>query len=371
MDGKGDSEAKPKKKGLELSLAQVAGSALAAVVAALLAGKLGVYGTVLGAGVVSVVATSGGTIFQHLFRRTGEQLREATTQAAQPKLRQVPVRDAGRAVRRLQDGHPDTVGTQLLPQAGQGHGVDATQVLRGAGPLDATQALPVEDATQLLHGAGHAPGQNAPYAGAYGSPHAGPYGEQHNAGFSDEYTSGATQGTRLRGWKRPALAAAAVFALAMGTITVVELASGKSWSGGDAPTVTQLVSGGGGKSDDKQDKKPSHTPTPGQSQDGGREHGQGGTGGATPDPDASHQGGGGKQSPDPSASPGTGGTTGGSSPGPKPNPSNPTPTPDGGKGGTDGKSNGGTTSGQGSSSGQGDPKLPQGQNAGAAGAGAS
>ncbi|MCC3767489.1 hypothetical protein [Streptomyces sp. UNOC14_S4] len=368
MDGKGDSEAKPKKKGLELSLAQVAGSALAAVVAALLAGKLGVYGTVLGAGVVSVVATSGGTIFQHLFRRTGEQLREATTQAAKPKLRQVPVRDAGRAVRRLQDGHPDTVGTQLLPQAGQGHGADATQVLRGAGPLDATQALPAEDATQLLHGAGHAPGQSAPYAGAYGAPHAGPYGDQHNVGFSAEYTPGETQGTRLRGWKRPVLAAAAVFALAMGTVTAVEMfVLGGTSNGEKGTSVSQIFTGGGGKSDDKQDKKPSHTPTPGQSQDGGREHGQGGTGGATPDPDASHQGGGGKQSPDPSTSPGTGGTTGG--PSPKPNPSNPVvPTPDGGKGGTStGQGNGGTTSGQGSSGGQGDSKPPQGQNAAAAG----
>ena len=30
------------------------------------------YGTIIGAGVVSVVATTGGSIFQHLFRRTGD-----------------------------------------------------------------------------------------------------------------------------------------------------------------------------------------------------------------------------------------------------------------------------------------------------------
>ena len=36
----------------------------------------GVYGTILGAGVVSVVATCGGSVFQHFFRRTGEQIRE-------------------------------------------------------------------------------------------------------------------------------------------------------------------------------------------------------------------------------------------------------------------------------------------------------
>ncbi|MER5929335.1 hypothetical protein [Streptomyces sp. NPDC002054] len=75
------------KKKLDLSVTQIAGTSLATVAAALLASKLGVYGTILGAGVVSVVATAGGPVIQHLFRRTGDQLREA----AAPKGRQVPV----------------------------------------------------------------------------------------------------------------------------------------------------------------------------------------------------------------------------------------------------------------------------------------
>ncbi|MFJ3933705.1 MULTISPECIES: hypothetical protein [unclassified Streptomyces] len=62
---------------IELSVPQVAGSALAAVAAAVLASRLGVYGTIVGAGVVSIVATCGGPLFQHLFSRTGEQLRVA------------------------------------------------------------------------------------------------------------------------------------------------------------------------------------------------------------------------------------------------------------------------------------------------------
>ncbi|WP_225827038.1 hypothetical protein [Streptomyces naphthomycinicus] len=64
------------RKRIDLSVPQVAGSALAAVVAAKMASYFGVYGTILGAGVVSVVATCGGTLFQHFFRRTGEQFRE-------------------------------------------------------------------------------------------------------------------------------------------------------------------------------------------------------------------------------------------------------------------------------------------------------
>ncbi|MFJ4928233.1 hypothetical protein [Streptomyces sp. NPDC088736] len=77
------------RKRLELSLPQVAGSAVAAVVAAKLASYFGVYGTILGAGLVSIVATCGGTVFQHFFKRTGEQLRDVTVQA-KPAARQTP-----------------------------------------------------------------------------------------------------------------------------------------------------------------------------------------------------------------------------------------------------------------------------------------
>ncbi|MFC1419814.1 hypothetical protein [Streptacidiphilus cavernicola] len=65
----------PDRRALDLSLVQVAASALATVVAAILASELGVYGTIAGAAVVSIVATTGGAVFQHLFRRTGEGIR--------------------------------------------------------------------------------------------------------------------------------------------------------------------------------------------------------------------------------------------------------------------------------------------------------
>ncbi|MER6467965.1 hypothetical protein [Streptomyces collinus] len=80
------------RKRIDLSVPQVAGSALAAVVAAKLASYFGVYGTILGAGVVSVVATCGGTVFQHFFRRTGEQLREAKP-PVRPRRDGVPAPD--------------------------------------------------------------------------------------------------------------------------------------------------------------------------------------------------------------------------------------------------------------------------------------
>ncbi|MGW0678104.1 hypothetical protein [Streptomyces sp. NPDC002767] len=71
----------------------MAGSAVAAVVAAKLASYFGVYGTILGAGLVSVVATCGGTVFQHFFKRTGEQIRDVGVQAkpVRPGVRPTPV----------------------------------------------------------------------------------------------------------------------------------------------------------------------------------------------------------------------------------------------------------------------------------------
>lgn len=79
--GEPDVRGRAGRKRIDLSLPQVAGSALAAVVAAKLASSFGVYGTILGAGVVSAIATCGGTLFQHFFKRTGEQLRGASVTA--------------------------------------------------------------------------------------------------------------------------------------------------------------------------------------------------------------------------------------------------------------------------------------------------
>jgi len=87
MREKSDAEGDSKKKRVDLSVPQVAGSAVAAVVAAKLASYFGVYGTILGAGVVSAIATCGGTVFQHFLKRTGEQLRDVTVQV-KPKPQQ-------------------------------------------------------------------------------------------------------------------------------------------------------------------------------------------------------------------------------------------------------------------------------------------
>ncbi|MEU5775033.1 hypothetical protein ABZ819_17325 [Streptomyces venezuelae] len=281
---------------LDLSVPQVAGSAIAAVVAAKLASNLGVYGTILGAGVVSAIATCGGTVFQHFFRRTGEQIRDVTVQA-KPRARQVPVTAAAQVPETFRTSartsaypgalgatgpvtttwgrpeaaapgtdadatallptagdtdpsadpttvlpaagtapstvpsvpHPagDADATTLLPAAGAGADAERTQLL---GAVDATQALPQDDATRVLRTTGPAPAPAATTAFEPALP-------------SEEFTEGTTHRSQVRSWKRPLIAAAVVFGVAMAGITTYELVSGKDLSGGEGTTISNGVSG--------------------------------------------------------------------------------------------------------------------------------
>ncbi|MCX4984016.1 hypothetical protein [Streptomyces sp. NBC_00572] len=251
------------KRRIDLSVAQVSGSALAAVIAAKLASTLGVYGTILGAGVISVIATCGGPLFQHLFRRTGEQVRDATV-AAKPKARQVP----------------------LAP-----------------GPQD--------DRTLML-GTVRAPD---------------PYVEE----LDEEFGAATTHGTRVRGWKRPAIAAALVFGVTMGGITTYELVSGQDFSGTHGTTTFGSVVRGGGSSGQDgppaEDKDPS--PAPSGSADGTARPDDGAgspSTGGTPTPGEQDTGQNGTATPSPEPTP-SGSTDGEATPTPTPTPTAPTTEP--------------------------------------------
>ncbi|WP_078621926.1 hypothetical protein [Streptomyces sp. NRRL S-244] len=233
-DGAEGTEGAEKKK-LDLSVAQIAGSSLATVAAALLASKLGVYGTILGAGVVSVVATAGGPVIQHLFKRTGDQLRES----ARPRARQVP-----------------PPGGEMAPEG--------TLLLRAAAP-------------------------------------------------SEEFGAATVHGTRVRGWKRTAVASGAAFAIALGGLGAYEAFSGTAISQGGGT----IWSGGTHKVGNERPAGP------------GKESGTGGKGGATPEsgtspsPSAPHGG----RGPSPGPSPDPSSPAPSDSGGPAPSPSPPTPTP--------------------------------------------
>lgn len=219
-----------KPKRIDLNVPQVAGGAVAAVLAAKLASYFGVYGTILGAGVVSVVATCRGSLFQHFFTRTGEQIRGAP--AVAPR---------GAAAREA----------RIRPRPG-------------------------------------------------------------------EFSEATVHRARVRGWKRPVLAAAVVFGVTMAGITSYELLSGHALGGGRSTTVGDALTGGRNSAQDPGDSgKPGES---GASRDadepessaGSDSHSEG-DGGATADPSA-----GASRSGDASSSPGGGEGT--AEPGPTPTP---------------------------------------------------
>ncbi|MFE7352141.1 hypothetical protein ACFU8Q_02815 [Streptomyces sp. NPDC057543] len=303
MVQKPESDIEPKERRIDLSLPQVAGSALAAIAAAVAASQLGVYGTILGAGVMSVVATCGGSLFQHFFRRTGEQIREVTVQVKQPG-REVTVQTRGtsdpQGVRRSPAGTPDgamdaTTVMRAVDAATVRGGTDATTVLRNvADDPDRTRLLRPLDGTRLRDPVRPEPGE--------------------------EFSEASTHGTRIRGWKRSALGAAVVFAVTMAGITTFELVSGNDLSGGGGTTVGSVVRGERGAA--------SNDPAPSTGTDPGQERSPGQESGATPGTDSqggqsrSPDSGQGDRSPvDPTPSPTPSGNTGQTNPSPAATPS--------------------------------------------------
>ncbi|GAA0924399.1 hypothetical protein [Streptomyces rhizosphaericus] len=239
MHGKADSDGQHKSGRIELSAAHVAGSALAAVAAAVLASKLGVYGTILGAGVVSVVATAGGTLFQHLFRRTGEQIKEVRVQT--------------RPTGRRRYGGPAGPAAPA-EEAGPTEPVEPTEPAEPAGPTG--PAAPVASA-------------RTPAPGEYGEP--------------------TTHGARPRVRRRHAVGAGAVFVVAMSVITGIEMFSGGPVSNvwGENRTGTTVSDSVSGSSGAKSIPGPSRRDPSAPS----RSPGSSGGGGEAPSPDTSRGGG--------------------------------------------------------------------------------
>ncbi|MEU2084951.1 hypothetical protein ABZ569_24195 [Streptomyces albus] len=349
------------RKKLDLSLAQVLGSAVAAVVAAFAAGQLGVYGTFLGAGVVSLVATSGGAIFQHFFSKTGEQIKEVTLP---PKARRLPVGDPA-AGWKSDDGHHTAQAAhnaEALDGAPGTRGVHDSQATRlfpaatpegtAAGADDATRALRVDDVTRALRTDGKdtddatrmlrpqraatgAPGDDATRVLGTVKRPAGPAGPEAVPG-DGEFTEATTHGTRWRGWRRTLLPAAVVFVIAIGGITAYEAISGHTVSGGKGTSISDVFRSGSGSSGDSTPEQQPIDPEPGQSE----QHD-----GTTPSPgDSQPSTGPGDQGGEHRDQPGSGDSGGRSTPTPDPSGTQP-----GGAGGSqDGDGSGtGKTPGQG------------------------
>lgn len=81
QDEQDEQDRKPR---LNLTTTQVAASALAACCASVVASYLGVAGTVIGAAVGSVVATTGAAIWAHLFRTGGDKIKQTLLVNGEP-----------------------------------------------------------------------------------------------------------------------------------------------------------------------------------------------------------------------------------------------------------------------------------------------
>ena len=107
---------------LNLTTSQVAASALAACSASIVASYLGVAGTVIGAAVGSVIATTGAAIWGHLFRRGGDKIKQTLLVNGQ----QVEVEVDAQAVGGERDGAAGkSVGQAAGPVIGRHYGAEA------------------------------------------------------------------------------------------------------------------------------------------------------------------------------------------------------------------------------------------------------
>ena len=137
MGDKGELKDKQEKRPrLNLTTSQVAASALAACCASIVASYLGVAGTVIGAAVGSVIATTGAAIWAHLFRRGGDKIKQTLLVNGQ----QVEVDAEGQAA-----------GQPAGPLIGRHYGAEAdaaeTRLIAPGRPTTAELWLPSTSAT--------------------------------------------------------------------------------------------------------------------------------------------------------------------------------------------------------------------------------
>lgn len=242
------------RKSLDLSLIQVAASALAAVGAAILASSLGVAGTIIGAAVVSIGATCGSAVFQHVFRRTGEEIRSrvpAVVEAAQTPEEWTAGRRADAEAAFGQEGLTATAKFDPFDPGGA-----HTRMMAQVAPPPENESVTV-------------------YKG--GKP------------------------ARKRTWKFYALVSGLVFVLAMTPIVITEFATGQT-----VGTTVWGGTGGSGSSDGVDGGSPSQTASQGGS--GAATPSSGSTGTGSTDPSATPSNSASAGTPTPSASASAGST---------------------------------------------------------------
>jgi hypothetical protein len=194
--------AEPESRTLDLSLSQVLAGALAAVSSAVAASYFGVAGTLLGAAVGSVIGTVATAVYRHSLSRTGRKVREIVP------IQTIVLRPRSNGDGGLEETRRFAGGTEVPAHPASTTGTtdsSPTDLPEGTSVAAEGSAAPDEaGAPADAKSAGQLPGQ-------------------------PEETSAEEEGTS-RGWVRTAVLALAAFALALGVVTVVEIAAGRPLS---------------------------------------------------------------------------------------------------------------------------------------------
>lgn len=236
------------RKRVNLSMPQVVAGGVATLTAATAASYLGVYGTIFGAAVMSVISTAGTAVTQHWLERSGDKAKEAAARAGMT-LHGARAQGATRAAAQDDPGGA----------AGSGHGptgaADApTHAFGTDGDAETTRALPT------LGGADHADGADGTH-GADGADGA-------------DVPDGDDERTWWQRYRMAVIPAAVVFVGVMLVILVFELLTGRSLTDtvhGRSENSSPSLLGGVSQNHEPDDGVRS-TPTPGT-------EGQEGTGG--------------------------------------------------------------------------------------------
>ncbi len=246
-----DDEDAGQKRRIDLSMSQVAGGGLATLTAATAASYLGLYGTIIGAAIMSVLSTAGTATFAHFFQQGGDKAKN--------------IKDRARV------------------STGERGGAGATRQPSQAGPDEATET---ETETETLLG----PPEAAPVdARPEHEPEEAPARSFSTAGDQDATVALETGGDAghepagdrpswWRRWRWLLLPALVIFGLVMLVILAFEIFTGRSLTdtvrGGDVESSPTLL---GGQSQQQQEQ-------PADDPGSGSEEGEGGRDNAPQDP---------------------------------------------------------------------------------------
>ncbi|GGT66893.1 hypothetical protein GCM10010177_25280 [Actinomadura citrea] len=260
----------------DVSTTQLIASAVATAVAALGASFLGVYGTIIGAALMSVISTAGSAVGKHYLDQGREQIKELTHLQSAVRRRDMAEGAADEATSadptRTVVWSGDPGATRLDPVFGGGD-PNATRLDPGGDPgatrLDPAQAV----AAAFAEEAGEDAVRQVVRRSAWRS----------------------TVEWAKAHWVTLVVSSAAVFAVVIGGITIYEASTGKPVGGGGGKglTVTKVLDGGGGG-------RPADTPSQNPSGGTGEEPGSSPSG--TPTGEAP-TGGTGSPAPQPSSEP--------------------------------------------------------------------